>query len=228
MTTTNEVQALRAAAEEALETHLRSRSAEVSKELDIMLRGILGHVNTVMAGREAAWGARIDKLEALIMRRQQEIENLLTRCSRVEAIARNQGSSSLRVGKRRATRTAEETLALVRQLVEQWSLVHTELGHSNGANGRKGAPRGLSKSKFMQPLLPSPQLALVIGPSPLPRTEAIKRFWKYIKKHNLQDPQQRRLINANAELRPLFDGQASVSMFELPRILNRHLLSLGG
>ncbi len=75
---------------------------------------------------------------------------------------------------------------------------------------------------FMKPLTPSPTLAAVIGADPLPRTEVTKKIWEYIKKHDLQDPANRRNINADDKLRPLF-GKEQVSMFELTKIVSGHL-----
>jgi chromatin remodeling complex protein RSC6 len=75
---------------------------------------------------------------------------------------------------------------------------------------------------FMKPLTPSDTLAAVIGKEPVPRTEVTKRIWDYIKKHNLQDPANRRNINADAKLRPLF-GKDQASMFELTKLVSQHL-----
>ena len=74
----------------------------------------------------------------------------------------------------------------------------------------------------MKPLTPSATLAAVIGNEAVPRTEVTKRIWDYIKKHNLQDPANRRNINADAKLRPLF-GKDQVSMFELTKLVSQHL-----
>ncbi|TEA80241.1 SWIB/MDM2 domain-containing protein [Allopusillimonas ginsengisoli] len=75
---------------------------------------------------------------------------------------------------------------------------------------------------FMKPLTPSATLAAVIGPDAVPRTEVTKKIWEYIKKHDLQDPANRRNINADDKLRPLF-GKDQVSMFELTKLVNAHL-----
>jgi len=75
---------------------------------------------------------------------------------------------------------------------------------------------------FMKPLTPSATLAAVIGPDAVPRTEVTKKIWDYIKQHNLQDPANRRNINADAKLRPLF-GKDQVSMFELTKLVSAHL-----
>jgi SWIB-domain-containing proteins implicated in chromatin remodeling len=75
---------------------------------------------------------------------------------------------------------------------------------------------------FMKPLTPSAELAAVIGPQAVPRTEVTKKIWEYIKKNNLQDAKNRRNINADDKLRPLF-GKDQVSMFELTKLVNAHL-----
>jgi chromatin remodeling complex protein RSC6 len=75
---------------------------------------------------------------------------------------------------------------------------------------------------FMKALTPSAVLAAVIGAAPVPRTEVTKKIWDYIKKHNLQDAANRRNINADEKLKPLF-GKAQVSMFELTKIVSGHL-----
>ena len=75
---------------------------------------------------------------------------------------------------------------------------------------------------FMRPLTPSATLAAVIGAAAIPRTEVTKKIWEYIKKNNLQDPANKRNINADAKLRPLF-GKDQVSMFELTKIVSTHL-----
>jgi len=75
---------------------------------------------------------------------------------------------------------------------------------------------------FMKPLTPSAELAAVIGASPLPRTEVTKRIWAYIKQNNLQDPANKRMINADEKLKKVF-GKDQVSMFEMTKILNQHL-----
>jgi chromatin remodeling complex protein RSC6 len=75
---------------------------------------------------------------------------------------------------------------------------------------------------FMKPLTPSDTLAAVVGAKPLPRTEVTKKLWDYIKKNNLQDPENRRNINADDKLRPIF-GKDQVSMFEMTKLVSAHL-----
>jgi len=75
---------------------------------------------------------------------------------------------------------------------------------------------------FMKPLKPSATLAAVIGADAVPRTEVTKKIWDYIKQHNLQDPANRRNINADAKLRPIF-GKDQVTMFELTKLVSAHL-----
>jgi chromatin remodeling complex protein RSC6 len=76
---------------------------------------------------------------------------------------------------------------------------------------------------FMKPMTPSAQLATVVGSSPLPRTEVTKKLWAYIRRKGLQDSKNRRMINADDNLRPVFNGAKQVSMFEMTRLVNKHL-----
>lgn len=75
---------------------------------------------------------------------------------------------------------------------------------------------------FMAPLNASPVLAEVIGSKPLPRTEIVKKIWEYIRKNKLQDSKNRRMINADTKLKPLF-GKDQISMFELAKVVNKHV-----
>ncbi|HEY9460719.1 MAG TPA: SWIB/MDM2 domain-containing protein [Paralcaligenes sp.] len=83
-------------------------------------------------------------------------------------------------------------------------------------------PARKPNAAFMKPLTPSQTLAAIIGADAIPRTEVTKKIWEYIKKHDLQDPKNRRNINADDKLRPLF-GKEQVSMFELTKLVSGHL-----
>jgi upstream activation factor subunit UAF30 len=76
---------------------------------------------------------------------------------------------------------------------------------------------------FMKPMTPSATLAAVIGATPMPRTEVTKKVWEYIKKLNLQDAANKRMINADAKLKAVFDGKDQVSMFEMTKLISNHL-----
>ncbi|MGZ5135336.1 MAG: SWIB/MDM2 domain-containing protein [Flavitalea sp.] len=92
---------------------------------------------------------------------------------------------------------------------------------------KKAAPKKKSARKpnaaFMAPLIVSPILADVVGSKPLPRTEIVKKIWEYIKKNNLQDKKNRRMINGDAKLKEVFGGKSQVSMFEIGKIVNNHV-----
>ncbi len=75
----------------------------------------------------------------------------------------------------------------------------------------------------MKPLQPSAALAEVVGSKPLPRTEVTKKLWVYIKKHKLQDSKNRRMINADASLKVVFGGKKQVSMFDMTKLVGKHL-----
>ncbi len=76
---------------------------------------------------------------------------------------------------------------------------------------------------FMKPMKISDALSKVIGSKPLPRTEVVKKLWQYIKKNKLQDAVNRRLINADANLKAVFGGKKKVSMFEMTKLVSKHL-----
>ncbi len=75
----------------------------------------------------------------------------------------------------------------------------------------------------MKPVKPSSALSAVVGASALPRTEVTKKLWNYIKKNDLQDPVNRRMINADDKLRPIFGGKRQVNMFEMTKLVSKHL-----
>jgi chromatin remodeling complex protein RSC6 len=79
------------------------------------------------------------------------------------------------------------------------------------------------KSAFMKPMNVSSDLATVVGAGPMPRSEVVKALWVYIKKHNLQDPKNKRNINADDNLKKVFDGKSVVNMFEMTKLVSKHL-----
>jgi chromatin remodeling complex protein RSC6 len=94
---------------------------------------------------------------------------------------------------------------------------------------KKAAPKPKAKAKrkpnaaFMAPLQPDMALAAVIGNKPMPRTQVVKKVWDYIKARGLQDKTNRRMINADENMMVVFDGKKQVSMFEMTKLINKHL-----
>ena len=88
---------------------------------------------------------------------------------------------------------------------------------SGGSKSRK------PNAAFMKAMTPSAILAEVVGEKPMPRTEVVKKLWAYIKKNNLQDSKNRRMINSDDKLRDVFGGKKQVSMFEMTKLVNKHL-----
>jgi len=96
---------------------------------------------------------------------------------------------------------------------------------------KKAAPKKAAKKKsarkpsaaFMKPLTPSAELGAIVGAKGLPRTEVVKKLWVYIKANKLQDSKNRRMINADAKLKPVFGGKAQVSMFDMAKLISKHL-----
>jgi upstream activation factor subunit UAF30 len=91
------------------------------------------------------------------------------------------------------------------------------------AGDKDKAKGGQANSAFMKPMQPDAALGAVVGNDPLPRTEVTKKIWDYIRKHNLQDPKDKRTIRADDKLKPVFGGKSSVSMFEMTKLVNAHL-----
>ena len=88
---------------------------------------------------------------------------------------------------------------------------------------KAAATKRKPNAAFMKPVQPSAALSEVVGSKPIPRTEVTKKLWAYIKKNNLQDPKERRMINADDNLKPIFNGKKQVSMFDMTKLVNKHL-----
>jgi chromatin remodeling complex protein RSC6 len=100
----------------------------------------------------------------------------------------------------------------------------------NSKAGAKGVAKAGDNGKgrtanpaFMKPLTVDGDLAKIVGKEPLPRTEIVKKMWEYIRAHDLQDKNNKRMINADANLKVIFDGKDQVSMFELAKVVNNHV-----
>ena len=87
---------------------------------------------------------------------------------------------------------------------------------------KKGSKKRKPNAAFMKPMNPTATLAAVIGSGAMPRTEVTKKIWGYIKRNGLQDKKNRRMINADEKLRPIF-GKGQVSMFEMTKLVSKHL-----
>jgi chromatin remodeling complex protein RSC6 len=90
------------------------------------------------------------------------------------------------------------------------------------SSAKKSGAKRTPNAAFMKAMQPSEQLGQVVGTSPMPRTEITKKLWAYIKRNNLQDAKERRMINADERLRPIFKKD-QVSMFDMTKLVNKHL-----
>ncbi len=88
---------------------------------------------------------------------------------------------------------------------------------------KKPAAKKTPNAAFMKPLTPSTALAEVIGNKAMPRTEIVKKIWDYIKKNGMQDKKDKRMINADAKLKPVFGGKNQISMFELAKLISKQV-----
>lgn len=111
------------------------------------------------------------------------------------------------------------------------SRIEKKGGFVQMAKKKKKATKKVAKKKtkrkpnaaFMKPLTPSDLLAKVVGSKPLPRTQVVKKLWEYIRKYKLQDKTKRTMINADAALKAVFGGKGKVSMFEMTKLVSKHL-----
>ncbi len=98
------------------------------------------------------------------------------------------------------------------------------MAKKKAAKTKKTATKKARKpnAAFMKALKPSDKLAAVVGAAALPRTQVVKKIWQYIKKHDLQNPKNRRNILADSKLKEIF-GKAEVTMFEMTKLISKHL-----
>ena len=134
-----------------------------------------------------------------------------------KATSRKSGKSSKTArGSRGAAK--KSTRGAAKKTARRGSATKASKGARKGGGGR-----GTANAAFMKPMTPSPALAEVVGDTPIPRSEVTKRLWAYIKKNRLQDQKNRRMINADEALRPVFGGKSSVNMFEMTKLVNKQL-----
>lgn len=123
-------------------------------------------------------------------------------------------------GKKTAKKVAKKT---AKSTVKKTAKKATKKAAKPAKKTAKVKTKRKPNAKFMAPMKVSETLAAVVGPKPIPRTEVTKKLWQYIKKNNLQDKVQRRQINADDKLKAVFGGRASVSMFEMTKLVSKHL-----
>ena len=90
-------------------------------------------------------------------------------------------------------------------------------------SAKKSGKKRTPSAAFMKPMQPDAALGAVVGNNAIPRTEVTKKIWAYIKRNGLQDSKNRRAINADDKLRPVFGGRSQVTMFDMTKLVNRHL-----
>jgi upstream activation factor subunit UAF30 len=101
--------------------------------------------------------------------------------------------------------------------------VSTRTATANSRARQEARAGSRARQGLQKPVRPSTELAAIVGQEPLPRTEITKQLWDYIKAHRLQDAQDKRRINADTKLKPIFGGKTSISMFELAKLVSQHV-----
>lgn len=123
--------------------------------------------------------------------------------------------------------TAKKTAAKRKPAARKATAKRKPVARKAATKRKPAAKKAKTKRKpnaaFMKPMQPSAKLSVVVGSKPLPRTEVTKKLWIYIKKNGLQDKVKRIMINADANLKAVFGGKAKVSMFEMTKLVSKHL-----
>ena len=96
-------------------------------------------------------------------------------------------------------------------------------GGARKAAKKKGGAKRVPNAAFMAPKQPDAALSAIVGANMIPRTEITKKLWGYIKRNGLQDAKERRMINADDKLKAVFNGKGKVSMFEMTKLVNKHM-----
>ena len=101
----------------------------------------------------------------------------------------------------------------------------SKAGKTRSKSSSTGSAKGGRKpnAAFMKPVQPSEELAEIVGAKPLPRTDITKKLWAYIKKNKLQDQKNKRMIKADDHLKPIFGGKGQVNMFEMTKLVSKHI-----
>jgi upstream activation factor subunit UAF30 len=106
---------------------------------------------------------------------------------------------------------------------ESFYCIHPGTSANEGMPKTSKAAKRTPNAAFMIPVTPDATLAKVVGDKPLPRTELTKKLWTYIRKNGLQDAKKRTLINADENLKAVFNGKKQVSMFEMTKLVSGHV-----
>jgi chromatin remodeling complex protein RSC6 len=142
------------------------------------------------------------------------------RNTRPDVLGRNQGDD---MAKAKAAKKATKKPAAKKAAAKKPAAKKAPKAAKPAKKAAKRGKGGAGNPAFMKPMQPSEALQAVVGAGPMPRTEITSKVWAYIKKHGLQDPKEKRTINADEALKKVFGGKARVNMFEMTKLVNKHL-----
>jgi upstream activation factor subunit UAF30 len=123
---------------------------------------------------------------------------------------------------KRTSRTTRPTRATSKGKAANGGSRRAASARKNGRGGAKAKAKSGSPG-LTRPVQPDAKLAVVVGVRPLPRTQVVKKMWDYVKAEGLQDRKNRRMINADDKLRPIFGGKRQISMFDMAKVINNHV-----
>jgi len=124
--------------------------------------------------------------------------------------------------KKTASKTSAKKTSASKKASGKKATAKASSGKTATSKGGKGK-RGTANPAFMKPMQPDSALAAIVGEHPIPRTEITKKVWDYVKSHDLQDQKNKRMINADEKLQPVFGGKKHVTMFEMTKLVNQHI-----
>jgi len=122
---------------------------------------------------------------------------------------------------KRTSRTTRSTRATTKRKAANGNRRAATSARKNGGGAKAKAKSG--SPGLTRPVQPDAKLAVVVGVRPLPRTQVVKKMWDYVKAEGLQDRKNRRMINADDKLRPIFNGKRQISMFDMAKVINNHV-----
>ncbi|KAG2535045.1 upstream activation factor subunit UAF30-like [Panicum virgatum] len=132
--------------------------------------------------------------------------------------------SALPVSRLRAAPPTAASFAALRRAAAAPVVVRAAAASSKATDAAEAAPKKKRATGITQPKPVSPALQAIVGAPEIPRTEALKRLWAYIKQHNLQDPADKKVVVCDEKLKVLFAGRERVGFLEIAKLLNPHFV----
>jgi chromatin remodeling complex protein RSC6 len=160
-----------------------------------------------------------------ILRREEMAKKTVVKkaVAKAKAAEKKVAKKTKAVGKKIAKKVVAKAKAVEKKVVARAKTAEKKVAADQAAKDRYGKSKRTPNPAFMKPMQISDELARIVGSKPMPRTEVTKKLWDYIKKNKLQDAVNKREINADENLKAVFGGKSKVSMFEMTKLVSKHL-----